>query len=193
MCGGWSSGGRSGGGPSVTQLKARPRPRPGHITTILLQPLQSAAAPQMGRTPPPGPRHHDVVTPDIGWQLHQAPGLACVKCTVCSVSGAFPERGERPGEWTLQLAGSWGLVQTPECRSETGPGLGLNTEHNTATDTCHYTQLRRTQWQPWPAKIKFFGSVKTISWERRDEFFTGYEWYGVELDMNGLWSKKDCG
>ena len=150
MCGGWASGGQSGGGPSVTQLKARPRPRPGHITTILLQPLQSAAAPQMGRTPPPAPRHHDVVTPDIGWQLHQAPGLACVKCRVCWVSGAFPEWGLVRLHCSVRGAG---LVQT-RVQVRDRPRPGPDSEHNTATDTCHYTQLRRTQWQPWPAKIK---------------------------------------
>ena len=59
---------------SVTQLKARTRPRPrtrpGHITTILLhyshysQPRPRRWA--TGHTLPPAPSHHDVVTPDIG-------------------------------------------------------------------------------------------------------------------------------
>ena len=57
---------------SVTQLKARTRPRtrPGHITTILLHYSHySQPRPRRwdtGHTLPPAPSHHDVVTPDIG-------------------------------------------------------------------------------------------------------------------------------
>ena len=182
MCGAWrlASGGRSGGGglecdtaEGQDQAQEQAWPHYYHTTT----------ATTVSRSPADGP--HTAPRPQASWRGHTrhrmtaSPGPGPGLCQVHSLLSVRGLSWVRPGEITLQLAGSWGLVQTPECRSETGPGLGLNTEHNTATDTCHYTQLRRTQWQPWPAKIKFFGSVKTISWERRDEFCPGYEWYGV--------------
>ena len=131
MCGGWSSGGRSGGGPSVTQLKARPRPRPGHITTILLQPLQSAAAPQMGRTPP--------LAPGIMTWSHQTSDDSFTRPRAWPVSSA--QSAQCPGPflseaWWDYTAASGELGPGADTRVQVRDRPGPGPEH--WTQHCHW-------------------------------------------------------
>ena len=193
MCGAWrlGSGGRSGGGglecdtaEGQDQAQAQEQAWPHYYHTTTLQPLQSAAARRWdtGHTLPPAPSHHDVVTPDIGWQLHQAPGLACVKCRAWAVSGAFPEWGVRPGEITLQsvTAGSgaraWCRLQSAGQRQ-----AWAWTQHWHLS--LHRVRPRRLgQWQPWPASNRWKDFIDSLK--------IGKEWNArLEMVMNGLWYK----
>lgn len=149
MCGAWrlGSGGRSGGGglecdTAEGQDQAQEQAWPHYYHTTTLQPLQSAAAPQMGHRP------HTAPSPQSSWRGHTrhrmtaSPGPGPGLCQVQSLSRVRGLSGVRSEAWWDYTAVSHsrerglGLVQTTECRSETG--LGLNSEHN--TDTCHYTE-----------------------------------------------------
>ena len=136
MCGGWPV--EVGAGEASLWLSWRPGPGPGpgHITTILLQPLQSAAAPQMGHRP------HTAPSPQSSWRGHQTSDDSFTRPRARSVSS-------KPGPRVSGAFRSeeWGLVRLHCSQSQPGAGPGPGAdyrdrpgpEHNTATDTCHYT------------------------------------------------------
>ena len=176
MCGAWrlGSGGRSGGGglecdTAEGQDQAQEQAWPHYYHTTTLQPLQSAAAPQMGHRP------HTAPSPQSSWRGHTrhrmtaSPGPGPGLCQVQSLGRVRGLSGVRSEAWWDYTAVSHsrergpGLVQTTECRSETG--LGLNTTLTLVTTQSQAQEIRTVTAVTSQQRMKGFHWL-TKNWKR---------------------------
>ena len=168
MCGGWPVEVGAGEASLWHSWRPGPGPGPGHITTILLQPLQSAAAPQMGHRP------HTAPSPQSSWHSgHQTSDDSFTRPRARPVSGCPGPSGVRSEAWWDYTAVSHsrelglGLVQTTET------GLGLNTtlpltlvttQENTVTAV---TSKQKMKGFVGFSKNRFWLWVKCHEWAER--------------------------
>ena len=164
----------------------RPGPGPG-LATLLPYYYSHYSQPQPRRWAAHCPQPPGIMT----WS-HQTSDDSFTRPRAWPVSSA--ESAECPGPflseawWDYTAAcGELGWCRL-ECRSETGPGLGLtlNTTLPLTLVTTHSSGEHSDSRDQQRSK-EFFGSVKTLPWERRGELFFwiwviwSWTWMGCEL------------